>query len=631
MNSAPSGNGRPAASRVANVDVLRAFAAVAVLGVHAYFLGGRAAPIKAQYVYDVPLITLATGVWLFFGISGYVISKPFVDRLINGEATPNLVPYALRRSFRIFPLYWVALTAVILIDGAAGTTGWQFPLHYLLLNNLVPGREEALFSAAWTLTLELLFYVAVPLFALALRARWRAMPAERLATIVLASWAASVAFTVVADLQGDGQTGLWLRGSLPSMWQMFCPGMLLAIAPHLKAKRWRRLLVELPARPIAIPIILATFALAAVLGAAAPLRFGVVDYQLLVDASRPLFAVCYGLVIARALAAPVWRIPWLLQLGVVSYGIYLIHPVLGTFLLHHDLAPIASDTAAAFAVNTACLFALTVAVAFASWRWFERPAISLGRRLGQRWQARHSSTITAVRDGEMRRFWNARAREDAFYFVDTRQPYGSPDPERFWASSELVDYLLDGLGVKLHKTDTVLEIGCGIGRITRGLAERSGTVIALDVSDEMLTRAQALNPRLDDVRWVLGDGYSLDGIASETVDACVSVVVLQHVPDQAITLGYVRALGRVLRPGGWAALQVSNDPATHRPRDGVVQRAKALVGHGPRGQRHPAWLGSHVELAELGAAAREAGLELERVWGEGSQYCQVLLRKGRPA
>ena len=111
------------------------------------------------------------------------------------------------------------------------------------------------------------------------------------------------------------------------------------------------------------------------------------------------------------------------------------------------------------------------------------------------------------------------------------------------------------------------------------------------------------------------------------MDACVSIVTLQHVPDPSITLGYVRELGRVLRPGGWAALQVSNDPEVHRPRTGPAWRAKSLLGLAPKGQRHPAWLGSHIELDALRGVAAASGLTLETVWGEGSQYCQVLLRR----
>jgi SAM-dependent methyltransferase len=227
----------------------------------------------------------------------------------------------------------------------------------------------------------------------------------------------------------------------------------------------------------------------------------------------------------------------------------------------------------------------------------------------------------------MRRFWNERAREDAFYFVDTRQPYRASEPEQFWDADALVDYMLGGLDVALHPDDVTLEIGCGLGRITRVLAARSREVLAVDVSDEMLARAREHNPELGNVRWILGDGVSLTAIEPGSIDACLSVVVLQHVPDQEITLGYVRELGRVLKPGGWAALQVSNDPRIHLPRPGLAPRIRALVGKAPRGQRHPAWLGSYTDITALGQAAAEAGLDVERVWGEGTQYCQVLLRR----
>jgi SAM-dependent methyltransferase len=239
----------------------------------------------------------------------------------------------------------------------------------------------------------------------------------------------------------------------------------------------------------------------------------------------------------------------------------------------------------------------------------------------------HREGLRREREDGMRRFWNDRAREDAFYFVDTRQPYRATDPGRFWNAEELVDYVLAGLDVRLGAEDAVVEIGCGLGRITRVLAARARRVVALDVSDEMLARARVHNPDLGNVEWVLGDGRSLAPLPDASVDACVSVVVLQHVPDPEITLDYVRDLGRALRPGGWAALQVSDDPAIHRPRQGAGQRVLAAVGRAPRGQRHPAWLGSRADLDAIAATASESGLTVERVWGRGSQYCQVLLRR----
>jgi SAM-dependent methyltransferase len=240
--------------------------------------------------------------------------------------------------------------------------------------------------------------------------------------------------------------------------------------------------------------------------------------------------------------------------------------------------------------------------------------------------------MAPVGEKEMRSFWNARAREDAFYFVDTRQQYGSPDIEHFWDAAPLIDYMLDGLGVRISTDDVVLEIGCGIGRMTRVLAARAREVVAVDVSDQMLARAKELNVDLVNVRWTLGDGASLAGIADQSIDACISVLVFQHIPDPRITLAYVIEVGRVLRTGGWATLQVSNNPAAHTGRNGWRPRGwryrlRALAGRGPRGMHHPAWVGSAVELDALRRAAAEASLEVERVWGEGSTYCHVLLRK----
>jgi SAM-dependent methyltransferase len=229
------------------------------------------------------------------------------------------------------------------------------------------------------------------------------------------------------------------------------------------------------------------------------------------------------------------------------------------------------------------------------------------------------------------RFWDDRAREHALFFVDNRLDYRSPDLESFWAGGEqALDGMLAAVGAEVGEDDCVVDIGCGVGRLTRVLAHRARWVIGVDVSAEMLARAAELNPGLANVEWIHGDGRGLPGVADGSVDACVSHVVFQHIPDPAITLGYVREIGRVLHPGGWAAFQVSTDPAIHRPR-GLAQRlrwrAAAALRHGPRAQEHPAWLGSAVHLSELEHTARESGLALEQVLGAGTQFTTVLARR----
>jgi len=231
----------------------------------------------------------------------------------------------------------------------------------------------------------------------------------------------------------------------------------------------------------------------------------------------------------------------------------------------------------------------------------------------------------------MAAFWDRRARENAIFFVDNTLDYGVPDEQAFWDNGEAVlDAVLSAVGAHLRPTDRVVEIGCGVGRLTRPMASRAASVTAVDVSKEMLLQAQHLNQSLRNVTWVLGDGVSLAGIPDAEADACVSHVVFQHIPDPSITLGYVREIGRVLCPGGWAAFQVSNDPGIHRRRLGVARVRLALasaMGRAPRGQGNPAWRGAAVTLEALREAVEAGHMDIERLTGEGTQFCMVLTRR----
>lgn len=229
----------------------------------------------------------------------------------------------------------------------------------------------------------------------------------------------------------------------------------------------------------------------------------------------------------------------------------------------------------------------------------------------------------------MERFWDARAREDAFYFVDSRLRYHAPDEEAFWAGGEdALQTILNLLGVELSEDQVVVDIGCGLGRLTRPLARQTRRVLAIDVSAEMLAQAKELNPTLTNVEWIHGDGTSLQPIPDAGTDACVSHVVFRHIPDPEITLGYIREMGRVLSPGGFAAFELSNDPEPHsRGRVGIRARVAALLGRAPKGQDSDPWLGSYVDLEKLRAAAEGAGLVVERIEGESTEFCLILLRR----
>jgi SAM-dependent methyltransferase len=236
--------------------------------------------------------------------------------------------------------------------------------------------------------------------------------------------------------------------------------------------------------------------------------------------------------------------------------------------------------------------------------------------------------------GGMQRYWDERAQEDPFYYVDSREALGAPDEEAFWAGGEqVIQKIFQDLGVALSGTEDVVEIGCGIGRLTRPLAHQARSVAALDVSEVMLEHARRYNPELENVEWIHGDGTTLAPLSDESADACISFVVFQHLPDPDLTYGYVREIGRVLRPGGWAALQVSNDPRVHERPSGwarLRELRRAVLRTGPRTQ-NAAWRGSSVEIDELRRVASDSGLDLEQVQNPGSLFCLVLARRVAPS
>ena len=103
--------------------------------------------------------------------------------------------------------------------------------------------------------------------------------------------------------------------------------------------------------------------------------------------------------------------------------------------------------------------------------------------------------------------------------------------------------------VGVHAGDTILEIGCGVGRVGWALAPRCATWIGCDVSARMLDFARERLAGRGRVELVEISGFDLSPVPAESVDLVYCVSVFMHL-DEWDRYSYICEAHRVLRPGG---------------------------------------------------------------------------------
>lgn len=382
--------------RSASVDALRATAALMVLVSHVPMFGPSD---NAGVVKELP--HLGVGVWIFFATSGYLIAGPFLRALVNGRPLPRTRRYALRRAVRILPAYWIALGVILLFaNGPAVAHWWQVPVHALLLQGLVPGELGSLYLVAWSLGVEAIFYVLVPLGAWSIQriTRGRPIPLDTMIAGVLILWCAGIGSSLALALAFPIHGSRPLPGaiqilSLVGILANFCPGMLAFLALQAgegpEESRWRRRYSTLAARPL--PTLVAA---ALLFVSATEVRFQV--NALGWTAVAPVIGVASGLVLIAFLHAewirPVARV--LAPIGLASYGVYLWHFVILTVLVDHGAIIGFGGGKAVMLARTIVLVGLTLPIAMLSWLLVERPL--LRRTTG--WEQRGIPKVPAKRD-----------------------------------------------------------------------------------------------------------------------------------------------------------------------------------------------------------------------------------------
>lgn len=181
------------------IPVIDGLRFLAILGVVSYHAWGYAGPLHD----GIPDSALAPvlrkgwfGVELFFCISGFILALGFIPQHMDPDAKRvSLGSYLLRRLTRLEPPYLIALlvyfTAKTVMFGAEGL-GPHLAASAAYLHNAIYGEGSRVLGVAWSLEVEVQFYLLVPMLTAVFRIRPTALRRATLGLLVLASSAYSV-------------------------------------------------------------------------------------------------------------------------------------------------------------------------------------------------------------------------------------------------------------------------------------------------------------------------------------------------------------------------------------------------------------------------------------------------------
>lgn len=164
---------------------------------------------------------------------------------------------------------------------------------------------------------------------------------------------------------------------------------------------------------------------------------------------------------------------------------------------------------------------------------------------------------------KLRRNWDGLGSVDPLWAIlaypERHRGGWDGDEDEFFASGRAavdeVIAMLDRVGGLPAERRQAVDFGCGAGRLTQGLAPHFSHVTGVDIAASMIQLAEQHNAHGDRVGYRLNEAADLSLLPTASVDFLLSIIVLQHIPNE-LKRGYLREFVRVLRPGGTAAFTV---------------------------------------------------------------------------
>jgi peptidoglycan/LPS O-acetylase OafA/YrhL len=352
------------------LDALRFFAFLGVFIFHAApkyieFYQATGAPRWLSNLLISAFGAGAFGVDLFFALSAYLITSLLLrERAATGAL--DLRGFYLRRILRIWPLY-LAFVAFAAIFGLI-VPSQHLPLHYVAAYCLLAGNWSYVFYGLpasfaiplWTISIEEQFYLAWPLAIRKAGARMIAAIAVSL-LIVANAWRMWLAISARPIDAMEYNTFTRLD---PIAW-----GVLIALFSHKLPKLSRPQRIVLLCAGVAACI--AEYGFVVLMN---PPKFSTWKLAM----SHPVTSLASAAVLLAVMGSQnsYLRHSWLLYLGKISYGLYVVHEF--AHLCAKYILP--AGTPLQVLAQTAISLALTILLAAASYRWLESPFLRLKER-----------------------------------------------------------------------------------------------------------------------------------------------------------------------------------------------------------------------------------------------------------
>jgi peptidoglycan/LPS O-acetylase OafA/YrhL len=265
----------------------------------------RVAPPSSDWLAQAALVGFR-GVELFFVISGFILGLPFAARYLKGAAPVNLRKYYLRRLTRLEPPYIVALLLLfvlaLVVEGAPAANFYpHFAASLGYLHSLIFGTFSPAMGVAWSLEIEVQFYLLVPLLTLLFAIRSTVLRRSSMVILILTALLSQALF-----LHHNPRASLSILAYL----QFFLIGFLLA---DVFLATWD----EVPQRSV-------TWDFVALAGW--PLLFVILHSPVLAHWLFPPWIFLLYLAAFRGrFVNRIFSNGWIVAIGGMCYSIYLLH------------------------------------------------------------------------------------------------------------------------------------------------------------------------------------------------------------------------------------------------------------------------------------------------------------------